>query len=65
MNRITRTVFAAAATAVMAGPARGQVEYDLFLVDAMVPSYSLRETYLWDINDQGVAIGTTTGNTPK
>jgi hypothetical protein len=55
---------AAAAMVLCAGQVWGQQEYDLFLVDALVPTYGLRETYLWDINDQGVAIGTTTGNTP-
>jgi hypothetical protein len=43
--------------------AAAQVEYDFTLVDAFVPDYGLRETYIYDINDHGVAIGTTTGNT--
>lgn len=47
----------------VAGAARSQPEYDLTLVDAFVPGYSLRETYLYDINNQGIAIGTTTGQT--
>lgn len=48
---------------IAATPAVAQVEYDLTIVDAMVPTYSLRETYLYDINDHNMAIGTTTGNT--
>ncbi len=43
--------------------ASAQAEYDFTLVDAFVPEYGLRETYIYDINDHGVAIGTTTGNT--
>lgn len=53
-----------AALTLCAGQVRGQAEYDFSLVDALVPNYGLRETYIYDINDQGVAIGTTTGNTP-
>jgi hypothetical protein len=58
-----RLAAAAAALAVSASAALAQPEYDFALVDAFVPNYGLRETYLWDINDQGIAIGTTVGNT--
>ena len=48
---------------IAATPAVAQVEYDLTIVDALVPTYGLRETYIYDINDHNVAIGTTTGET--
>ena len=35
-------------------------EYDFILVDSFNPNYGLRETYLWDINELGVACGVTT-----
>jgi len=36
------------------------VEYLFTLVDAFTPNYDLRECYIYDINDRGVACGTAT-----
>lgn len=36
------------------------VEYEFFMVDAFASNYGLRETYIWDLNDHNVAVGTTT-----
>ncbi len=41
-------------------PARAQPEYECIVVDAFVTTYGLRETYLWDIAEDGTAVGTTT-----
>jgi hypothetical protein len=41
-------------------PAQAQPEYTCTVVDAFAATYNLRETYLWDINDQGAACGYTT-----
>ncbi len=43
-----------------AGAARAQAEYEFILVEAFSLNYGLRECYLWDINDQGLACGTST-----
>jgi hypothetical protein len=56
----TRALSAAASIGVLAGPARAQPQYDFILVDSFNPGYPLRETYLWDINDHGLACGETT-----
>jgi len=53
-----------ATLALCGGTAHAQPLYDFTLVDSLVPTYGLRETYIYDINDHGVAIGTTTANTP-
>ncbi|MFN0133715.1 MAG: hypothetical protein ACKVW3_14450 [Phycisphaerales bacterium] len=41
-----------------------RVPYDRHFVDALVPTYALREVSLYPINGFGVAIGTTVGITP-
>jgi hypothetical protein len=42
------------------GVARADVEYEFTLVDAFAANYGLRETYIWDLSNQNVAVGTTT-----
>jgi hypothetical protein len=44
----------------MGAGAVADTQYEFTLVDAFTPSYNLRETYLYDINDENVATGTTT-----
>ncbi len=44
----------------LSGLAHAQPLYEFTLVDSFNPGYGLRETYLWDINDQGLACGITT-----
>lgn len=36
------------------------IAYDVYIVEAFNPEYSLREVYVWDINDVNRAIGTST-----
>jgi probable HAF family extracellular repeat protein len=43
-----------------AAVAQAQPQYQFTLVEAFTPTYNLRECYLWDINDQGLACGTAT-----
>jgi probable HAF family extracellular repeat protein len=50
---------AAMAVTALAGAAAAQPEYEFVLVDAFTPSYGLRETYLWDVTESGLACGTT------
>jgi len=52
----------AAALILGAGQASAQIAYDFTLVNALLPNPV--ETYLYDINDLGKAVGTTYGNTP-
>ncbi|MFO0833927.1 MAG: GC-type dockerin domain-anchored protein [Phycisphaerales bacterium] len=58
-RRIARLTSAAVVLS-LAGHAAAQARYDFILVDSFNPNYGLRETYLWDINDAGVACGITT-----
>ena len=48
------------ALAGLAATARAQSEYQFTLVEAFTPSYNLRECYLTDINELGLACGTAT-----
>lgn len=58
-SRFTHLLCAATSVGVLCGTAGAQPRYDFNLVDAFTPDYGLRETYLWDISDTGVACGTT------
>ncbi len=57
-----KRLISAAALAMCSGELLGQVAYDFTLVNAILPNAA--ETYLFDINDNGLAIGTTLGTTP-
>lgn len=61
-HRRPRAVPCFLASTALSGFACAQPTYDFLLVDALNPSYGLRETYLWDINDQGIACGITTAD---
>ncbi|MCI0630412.1 MAG: DUF3466 family protein [Phycisphaerales bacterium] len=52
-------VIAAIALMISSG-ALADTQYEFTLVDAFTPNYALRETYIYDINDQNLAVGTTT-----
>jgi len=39
------------------GLACAQPEYDFVLIDSFNPTYGLRETYVWDLNDLGMGCG--------
>jgi hypothetical protein len=43
-----------------AAGAAAQPEYTFTLVDAFNPQYPLRECYIWDLSDQGIACGLST-----
>jgi hypothetical protein len=62
MRSYSTTVTLTAAIALLAcsTSAPGQLEYEFTLVDSFVTDYSLRECYIYDINDLGVACGTAT-----
>ncbi len=47
-------------TAALLVPAASATDYTFTLVDAFTPNYGLRECYLYDINDDGMACGTAT-----
>lgn len=57
-----RRILPGAVLALCAGHACAQLTYDFTLVNALLSNSP--ETYLYDIDDQGTAVGTTTGNTP-
>jgi uncharacterized membrane protein len=59
LNLVHRLI-AAAGVAAGTASAHAQAEYECIVVDAFAANYGVRETYLWDISDQGVAVGTTT-----
>jgi hypothetical protein len=64
MNRtrpaVMRAIAAAASIGALAAPASAQTVYDFILVDSLNADPRVGETFLWDINDNGVACGTTT-----
>lgn len=57
MKRVTGFIEIAAILAFWSGSAWAGVEYDFTYVDAFQPDYDLRESYLFDINNQGVGCG--------
>lgn len=59
MHTSIRFARTAAFLAIGVGPAIA-ADYTFTLVDAFNPEYSLRECYIYDINDQGVACGAAT-----
>ena len=50
-------VTAVSAVAILATAAHAAIEYDFVYVDAFQPDYDLKESYLFDVNDQGEACG--------
>ena len=46
--------------AAFAGSAFAQPAYEAVVVDAFVTTYNLRETYIWDVSEQGRGVGLTT-----
>lgn len=48
-------ILAAAALTAGAGQAPAQ-EYDIYIVEAL-STFGIPESYLWDVNESGVAIG--------
>jgi probable HAF family extracellular repeat protein len=59
-NKMARRL-ALSCGAAVSSVAMGQVEYEFYLVDAWNTSYSLREAYVTEINEQNRASGTATG----
>ncbi|MEX2218120.1 MAG: hypothetical protein WD749_05115 [Phycisphaerales bacterium] len=60
MTIAPRAALAAITGLALSAPALAQAQYEFFLVDAFNTTYSLREAYVTEINEQNIASGTAT-----